>query len=45
VKVDLRGHCSNSWHSLVAQLQGLVSDEDPLPLGTERGFACDMAPR
>jgi hypothetical protein len=24
--VDLTGHCSNSWHSLVAQLQGLISD-------------------
>jgi hypothetical protein len=22
--VDLTGHCSNSWHSLVAQLQGLI---------------------
>lgn len=25
-QVDLRGHYSNSWHTLGAQLQGLISD-------------------
>jgi len=39
VELDLRGHYSNSWHTLGAQLQGLISDEDALPQSAERGFA------
>jgi hypothetical protein len=31
LKVDLGGHYLNSWHSLVARLQGFISDEALLP--------------